>query len=262
MSEPKKRGRVKRTTTKAVDNSKREPPPAPEWDQPEPVEVVLPSSVATKPMFAYMSTPAQSLMQQRDAPPPPPGYRYTLDGKLVPFLETRLPVTDRKAQAVFCEVLEASGSFRCACDALGIANKREVENAMLADLDFGDAAEAAADRHRQRMYAHAVQRATVGYQVPIIGGPDKNEIVGYETKVSDTLLALLLKRHFVEFRETKAPKTSNTTNNTLVVNMPDMSKVPRAERDQMRLLLEKNKPKIIDAQAIHHEKLPDTGEGN
>lgn len=170
----------------------------------------------------------------RDAVPPPAGYCYTLDGRLVPLLEVRLPLEDPRAQQIFCEVLEVTGSFRAACDTLGIKNQRIVQNYMVQDPDFAESLEASAQRHRETLYATALQRATVGYSKPIFGGKEKDKIVGYETVVSDSLLTLLLKRHFPEFREANKP---SVVNNTLNVNMPDARKMSREKREQMLLLL-------------------------
>lgn len=180
--------------------------------------------------------PITDILALRDAPPPPLGYRYTMDGRLVPAEESELSIDDPKAQELFCEIIEVTGSLRAAADALGIVSLTKVKRYIDRNPDFFESVEAAADRHRQALYAHAIQRATVGYQKPVIGGKDKNEIVAYERVVSDSLLALLLKRHFVEFRETKAPPqvTVNTTN----VNLPNVKKMTREERDQMRTLLQ------------------------
>lgn len=177
----------------------------------------------------------------RDAVPPPPGYCYTLDGRLVPLLEVRLPKDDPTAQGLFCEVLEVTGSFRAACDTLGIKREREMMDYMTTDIEFAEAVNAAAARHRDRLYAVALQRATTGYQKPIIGGKDRDKIVGYETVVSDSLLVLLLKRHFPEFREATRANLS-VTNNTMNVTMPDPRKLSREKRNQLEALLAEDVP--------------------
>jgi len=201
----------------------------------------------TRPMVLMSKPETLEMLQRRDAPAPPPGYRYTLDGKLVPFLETKLPVESREAQAVFCEVLERTGSSRAAADALGIS-LAVAKRYFLKDLDFAEAAEAAADRHRQTLYAAAVQRATVGVMVPIIGGKDKDQIVAYECRTSDSLLALLLKRHFPEFR---TESKSLTINNQPTVNL-NIKEMDKGKRDQLRKLLE-DSPKVIDTTATETE---------
>lgn len=199
---------------------------------------------------ALQDLPTKHELAVRDALPPPPGYRYTMDGRLVPFIRCSLAITDPVAQGIFCEVLEVTGSMRAACDAVGIRNPKTVLNYKLKDLDFAESMEAAADRHREGLYAHAVRRATVGYQVPIIGGKDKNQIVAWETKTSDTLLALLLKRHFPEFREatksgTSVNVTNNTQNNTVNFTKEDAKNLTREQREAMRKLMAPP-PTVVD----------------
>jgi hypothetical protein len=187
--------------------------------------------------------PTEAVLQLRDAPPPPPGYRYTLDGRLVPTAETTLSIEDPDAQDLFCEVIELTGSLRAACDALGLVSTAKVKRYIDRNPDFAELVEASAQRHRDSLYAHGLQRATVGYLKPIIGGPDKDQIVGYERVVSDSLLALFLKRHFVEFREAgKAPAQNLTVNTGPQVNVTNVKAMSREDRDQLRELLNKNKP--------------------
>lgn len=186
----------------------------------------------------------------RDAIPPPPGYCYTLDGRLVPLLECRLPIEDPIAQGIFCEVLEVTGNFRAACDCLGIKSAKSVKEYLLLDTDFHESVEAAADRHRHNLYAVAVQRATVGYQVPIVGGKNKDQVVAYETKVSDSLLTLLLKRHFVEFRDTGKPTQINIDASTKTVTVNDMRSLTREQRNALRLLVKPVAPDSPDPSGI------------
>lgn len=189
------------------------------------------------------------ILERRDALPPPPGYRYTMDGRLVPLAESELPIDDPEAQAIFCEVLEVTGSLRAAADALGIRSLGKVKAYMSRDIDFQEQCEAAADRHRQSLYAHAIQRATTGYQKPIIGGKDKDQIVGYETVVSDSLLKLLLQRHFPEFRP-KPPETNVTVNANPAHSLPNPRQMTREQRDALRLLLGESAPPEPDPNAI------------
>lgn len=193
----------------------------------------------------------EDAMKLRDALPPPPGYCYTLDGRLVPLEEIQQRIDDPEAQAMFCEIIEITGSLRAAADALGITSIGKVKAYMTRDIAFCEAVEAAAERHRNNLYAHAVQRATVGIQKPIFGGENKDEVVGYETIVSDGLLKLLLQRHFPEFRGGPA----------VVVNppvqqgsgeLPDFSKMTRKQREAYKVLLE-DPPETIDAEAVEKD---------
>lgn len=179
--------------------------------------------------------PPEGTMMQ--APHPPPGYRYDLIGKLVPVLQTRIPICEPEAQKLFLDVLEITGSVRAACDACGIMAVSTVEHHMNRDPDFEQRFEAAMQRHRDQLYAAAVQRAVHGYDVPIVGGPYKDEIVAYERKYSDSLLALLLKRHIPEFREAAASSSTKVTINNQPNNVKvgvDISKLDKSQRQQLR----------------------------
>lgn len=196
------------------------------------------------------------------APPPPTGYRYTPTGRLVPAQKGNDPLQSSTGRAVFAEVLETTGSWRAACDALGIVDPRVPEIYMAKGADrrspdgehvdgdpdaiaFAHAVANALERHRQSIYAAAVQRAVHGYEVPVIGGQFKDEIVAYERRYSDTLAALLLKRHFQEFRDAAATGSKVAVNVTQTnanvgkaeVVLPDLSKLTREQRQAMRLLL-------------------------
>lgn len=213
-------------------------------------EVKLPSTIRR---MALQPKPIEHVLALRDAPPPPPGYRYTLDGRLVPLEEIQQRIDDPEAQAMFCEIIEITGSLRAACDALGITSMSRVKAYMTRDIDFCEAVEAAADRHRQNLYAHAVQRATVGIQEPIFGGKDKDVIVGYKTVRSDALLIKLLQRHFPEFRgdhASNAPPPVDANE-----KLPDFNKMTREERDAYLLLVKKT-PDVIDAEGIEKEDDP------
>lgn len=199
----------------------------------------------------------------RDAPPPPPGYRYTLDGRLVPLLDSRADLSEPSAQAVVCEIAEATGNLRAACDALGVT-KNQLMKRIEEDPLFQEALEAACDRHRNKLYESAYRRAVHGHLVPIVGGPDKNEIVAYERRFSDSLTKEMLRRHFPEFRE--AAKSPNATFNKTTVNvgvgggptLEELRKLSREERGQLRALMAKAKGESVipddpDAQVVDAE---------
>lgn len=235
--------------------TKREPVPV---EDHEPAPQADPRSIRRRQIqrASLKPLPTEEVLQLRDAPPPPAGYRYTLDGRLVPVAETTLSIEDPDAQDLFCETIELTGSLRAACDALGIVSTAKVRRYIDRNPDFAELVEAAAQRHRDALYAHGLQRATVGYLKPVIGGKDKDEIVAYERVVSDSLLALYLKRHFVEFREaSKAPAATNVTvNNGPQINIKATTRSMSAEdRERLREILNKNKPEgdpqgIIDVE--------------
>ncbi len=237
------------SATKSAERAKR--PPSRQLD-PMPVDVPQ----TTRPMALDLEH--NKALRDRDALPPPAGYMYTPDGRLVPIANMRMELSDPAAREIFCKMLEVTGSMRAACDVI-CNTMPEVKRAMLYDPDFAEEVEASADRHRQSLYAHAVQRATVGYEVPIIGGRDKDQVVGYERRVSDSLLTLLLKRHFTEFRESKATfvKVDNRTLNVNPGQTRTVKDLSRTHRDALRLLL-KDPPTEIDPTGMEGDAVLDT----
>lgn len=191
-----------------------------------------------------------------DAPPPPPGYRYDIRGRLLPLLQTRLPLTDPQAQEIFLEILELTGNARAALDALGIVTPEAINTHIQRDPAFAERIQIAVERHRQKIYAAAFQRAVHGYEVPIVGGQFKDEIVAYERRYSDSLMALLLKRHFPEFREAGASSTTKVTVNNQPVLKVDVSALPKKKRDALRLFLEKTDGEELENQ-LAEEKAED-----
>lgn len=219
----------------------------------DPVSVTLP--LTTREMFVdhdlknrRATVPTSGL--PRDAAPPPPGYRYTLDGRLLPLAEIYMDISKPETQKIFCEIVQKTGSWRAACDAIGVENPNEVKKYVFQDPDFAMRLENACDRHRQRLYDAAYSRATEGWEVPIVGGKNKDEIVAYERRYSDSLLLAMLKRHFPEFRESaRALPPPSSTPEALNPAAPDMRSLPRAERDRIRNAL-KAAPTSIDPSGV------------
>src|SRR5690348_1350278 len=65
-------------------------------------DVKLPGTVRR---MALKPLDTEDILKNRDAVPPPPGYCYTLDGRLVPLEEIQQRIDDPKAQQMFCEIL-------------------------------------------------------------------------------------------------------------------------------------------------------------
>lgn len=235
--------RPQRPSTRALDRTGSAPPrgarqSAEPDDYPDAVDLPL----TERRLVPISPPPMLSKDEARDAPPPPAGYRYTIDGRLVPLVDSRLDISAPEAQAVFCQIVEVTGSRQAAMDALGIKSWATVQRQLDKSPVFSELAEAAANRHRDALYQSAYARATHGYLVPVIGGRNKDEIVAWERRYSDTLTALLLKRHFPEFREAVSPKALVQINTGPTVNLPDIRKLPKEKRDALRLLLAPGEP--------------------
>lgn len=173
-----------------------------------------------------------------DAPPPPPGWRYNLVGKLVPIEECRVPLTSQRGREMFLEVFEKTGSVRAALDVIGMRSVDGLQTAIATDPDFEVAYDVALERHRSRVYQAAHERAVEGYLVPIVGGREKDRIVAYERRYSDRLMEMFLKRHFVEFRDSSGtPKVVVNTQQNNVTGL-DPTKMNKTQRDAYRRFLE------------------------
>ena len=175
-------------------------------------------------------------------PPPPNGYRYRPDGTVVPLIDGTLNIRSPEGKALFLQTLQYTGSTRAAMDSIGLSthSRPTVLAEMDAHPDFAAGVEAAMDRHRDAIYCAAYSRAVHGYEKPIIGGPYKNEIVAHERVYSDTLAALLLKRHYQEFRTADArttPTTVNVNQNNVTIKPGlDVRKLTKAQRGMLRQL--------------------------
>lgn len=188
------------------------------------------------------------------APAPPPGYRYTMDGRLAPLFNSRIPISDPRGQEIFLEILEITGSVRSAMDAIGMPVVDTLKKELVQNQEFCERFDAAQERHRDSLYAAAYQRAVHGVAVPVMGGQFKDRIVAYERKYSDSIMILMLKRHFPEFREATANRISVDNSQHKTINMEidgaDVSKLNREQRDKLRAFLESVRPeetRVIEA---------------
>lgn len=209
--------------------------PVHKGDEPPPIDV--PVSPTERASLVPMHHPPET--DQPDAPPPPAGYRYSMVGKLVPLMESRVSLSTQDGQTIFLEVLEVTGNIRAAMDAIGMMSHASLNGALERMPDFNERFEAAMERHRATIYKAAHARAVHGYDVPIIGGQFKDEIVAYERKYSDSLMAMMLKRHIKEFAETSGKGANvtvnnSTTNQTATLGMVDLSTLTKKQRDQLR----------------------------
>ena len=82
--------------------------------------------------------------------------------------------------------------------------------------------EVAMERYRESLEREAHRRGVEGWDVPIIGGKFKDEIVAYEKKYDGKLLELMLKRHIPEYRE-RFEGEIKVTGGVLVVPAPALS---------------------------------------
>lgn len=128
-------------------------------------------------------------------------------------------VTGRRSwEKAFLQALEKTGSI---VDAAAIAriNRRTIWQHRKADARFAELFEASLHAGALLLEGEAIRRAMEGVERikfnPKTGEPYKDPRTGgpyIEREYSDQLLALLLKRHFAEYRDTQTTFSSVTTN--------------------------------------------------
>lgn len=92
---------------------------------------------------------------------------------------------------------------------------RVVRNWMLSDPEFAEEVEFAKQRYVGNLCRAAHQRAVEGWEVPIVGGQFRDEVVAHERRYSDRLLEVMLKRHDPNFRENVKVEQTTTVNGSV-----------------------------------------------
>jgi hypothetical protein len=112
----------------------------------------------------------------------------------------------------------------------------DVRDYRRANPNFQDLCELALERYRSTFILEAQRRAVEGYEVPIIGGRNRDEVVAKERRFSDRLLELFLKRGKDDsFRD----KQELTVNGGLDLKAEmDLSTLSQRARVKLRELLE------------------------
>lgn len=107
---------------------------------------------------------------------------------------------DDVAKRRYLDTLAATGHKSCACQAAGTVRStvdRHLEN----DPDFAEAVEDALLAYHSRFMKHWDMLVHEGVDEPIIGGKDRDEIVGYKKVYPTNLIAMEAKRVEPTFKE-------------------------------------------------------------
>jgi hypothetical protein len=173
-----------------------------------------------------------------EIPAPPDGYCYDMMGQLRPVV-SGVSLRTRDGQDVFCHVLELTGSLQRAQDACGVRSRTSVVAALEADPEFGERVWQAQERHKSLIYEAAHRRAVYGWDTPIIGGKNKDEIVGYERRFSDQIMIKMLGRWFPEFNVSPAKPIQSATGSDAPQGPPpvDVSSLSKSQRAHLRAFL-------------------------
>ena len=183
--------------------------------------------------------PDDSLSDAPSSPSPAPnrwvGTRFVVNPKSKYHQGTKhlqwYGLDDEPQATAYLTVLREGGSYTKAAVEMGV---RVVDVKRYRDEvpEFQELCDLALEMHRQDILDEAKRRAVEGYTNPIIGGRNKDTIVGEERKYSDSLMAMLLKKidpdGFKDRREVAV--TAN------VAASFDYSKYSSRVREQLRLL--------------------------
>lgn len=136
----------------------------------------------------------------------------------------------------FLKHLAETGLYSAAATALDVSQstvmaiKRE-------DPDFSELCDEALERYKKKLIDAATKRAVEGYEVPIVGGRERDRVVATEVRYSDRLMELLLKRADPSFREKSEVTIRQETGLEIRRSMNLRELSPRA-RKKLRELLE------------------------
>jgi hypothetical protein len=155
----------------------------------------------------------------------------------------------------FLFALEETGDVQMAADAAGASSggiRRYADPSQPCyDPEFAEAWAESKARFIGHLKSETLRRATVGWEEPIIGGINRDQIVAKKKIYSDRLAELYLKRHDPKFRDKLTIESTKTINH---LHGFDMKSLGTEERQMVRALLDAQKPKVIDITA---EEVPD-----
>lgn len=93
----------------------------------------------------------------------------------------------------YLETIEETGMYQRAADAIG-CRASEISAIRRENPELQLLIDEAFDRYRERIIGEAHRRAVDGYEEPIIGGRNRDEVVAHKKVYSDRLLEVFLKR--------------------------------------------------------------------
>lgn len=125
--------------------------------------------------------------------PPKPNPKFDFRGVRLEF--------DYPRQMRYLEALRTDGRRYTAAEICGVS-VHAVRKLIAEDAEFAEAVEMAEQAWVDEvLQKEAVRRAVEGVQEPIIGGKDRDQIITYVQKYSDTLLQFMMRSKRSEFRQ-------------------------------------------------------------
>lgn len=184
----------------------------------------------------------------RVADPVPPGYERDLDGQItiiperLEFKPSRLKLSEHpELWEITLSTYARTGRWSAAAKMAGVSTY-SIQKLRSDNAEFDELCSSAESEYEGTVLAEVHRRAIEGIEEPIVA---KGEIIGVVRRYSDRLLELEARRVSKQVREATAPQGSKTTvnvNTSATVSnihaiVPDLASMPRAQRDQVRLLL-------------------------
>lgn len=150
----------------------------------------------------------------------------------MPALRTKYNPFTEALWEPYVIALREHGCYSLAAEAVGCSS-REIAEIRKATPGFQELCEDAIQMYRESFEHAAAKRARDGFDVPIVGGRNRDEIVAYEKKYSDNLMAMFLKRHDPSFKD-KVQIEAEVVSKTREF---DFGRYPKPIRDQLRKTL-------------------------
>lgn len=173
-----------------------------------------------------------------------------------PHATGRPPLFDKKQQATFLEMFEATTNFYNSAEAAGVhpqtVRQRLDPDHSQYDEGFAQAYEIAYGKYREVLHNEIYRRAVEGVDEPIIGGRNRNEVVTHVKRYSDNLITMLARRHIPEFKESKnlnVDARNTVGGNISVTHDVDLRKLTKNKRELLRQLLESDELEKDDDEA-------------
>lgn len=157
------------------------------------------------------------------------------------------PLTEELLQD-YLDALEKCGKYIVASDAVGI-RYGEIKTFRDQNPEYNTLCLEAVERYRVRFLEEAERRALEGFERPIIGGRERDQVVAVERVVSDRLLELFIKRgsHDERFTEKQDLTVTGGLDLKKEFEFHKMSKTARrALRSALEVIKSENEKQLTD----------------
>ncbi len=174
---------------------------------------------------------------------------------------------------IFIFTLAEIGTVPAAAEAAGIstgtAYQHHAPNSPRFDPDFAEAWDDAIQEYNASVEREIHERAINGWQEPVFGGKDKDEVVGHITKKSERLLTVLAKRRMPKEYGDKVELTkvggTGGSSSTEIAPGVDLTQLSEKQRKKLKEFLTAmdgvDRSEVIDIEAEEPLQIEDNSEG-